>query len=66
MAPRNYLLSSIVTGKAPNPGVNCLVQLKRLGLSTAPKLAIGDGSLAFCIALQEEYGPVAEQRCSRT
>src|SRR3977135_1000303 len=34
-----------------------------LGLSTAPKLAIGDGSLGFWIALQEEYGPVAQQRC---
>jgi Transposase, Mutator family len=38
-------------------------QLKRLGLSIAPKLAIGDGSLGFWIALQEEYGPVAHQRC---
>ena len=34
-----------------------------LGLITAPKLAIGDGSLGFWIALQEEYGPVAQQRC---
>jgi putative transposase len=40
-----------------------LGQLKRLGLTTAPKLAIGDGSLGFWIALQEEYGPVAQQRC---
>ena len=40
-----------------------LGQLKRLGLSIAPKLAIGDGSLGFWIALQEEYGPVAHQRC---
>ena len=40
-----------------------LQQLKRLGLSTAPKLAIGDGSLGFWIALQEEYGPIAQQRC---
>ena len=40
-----------------------LQQLKRLGLSTARKLAIGDGSLGFWIALQEEYGPVAQQRC---
>ena len=37
-----------------------LQQLKRLGLCTAPKLAIGDGSLGFWIALQEEYGPVAQ------
>ena len=40
-----------------------LGQLKRLGLTTAPKLAIGDGSLGFWIALQEEYGSVAQQRC---
>src|SRR5689334_7277810 len=40
-----------------------LGQLKRLGLSTAPKLAIGDGSLGFWLALREEYGPVREQRC---
>jgi putative transposase len=39
-----------------------LGQLKRLGFTTAPKLAIGDGSLGFWIALQEEYGPVAQQR----
>jgi len=43
--------------------VNTLGQLKRLSLSAAPKLAIGDGSLGFWIALQEEYGPVAQQRC---
>ena len=30
-----------------------LGQLKRLGLSAAPKLATGDGSLGFWIALQE-------------
>src|ERR1700746_2893325 len=40
-----------------------LGQLKRLGLSSAPKLAIGDGSLGFLLAAQEEYGPVAQQRC---
>jgi putative transposase len=40
-----------------------LGQLKRQGLSSAPKLAIGDGSLGFWIALQEEYGPVSQQRC---
>jgi transposase-like protein len=42
-----------------------LGQVKRQGLSSAPKLAIGDGSLGFWIALQEEYGPIAQQRCSR-
>ena len=40
-----------------------LQQLKRQGLSTALKLAVGDGSLGFWIALQGEYGPVAQQRC---
>jgi transposase-like protein len=40
-----------------------LGQLKRLGLLTPPKLAIGDGSLGFWIALQEEYGAIAQQRC---
>jgi transposase-like protein len=40
-----------------------LEQLKRQGLSTAPKLAVGDGSLGFWLALQEGYGPVAQQRC---
>jgi transposase-like protein len=37
-----------------------LQQLKRQGLSTAPKLAIGDGSLGFWLALHEEYGPVVQ------
>ncbi len=40
-----------------------LQQLKRQGLQTAPKLAVGDGSLGFWLALREEYGPVAQQRC---
>ena len=40
-----------------------LGQFKRMGLSSAPKLAIGDGSLGFWVALQEEYGQVAQQRC---
>jgi putative transposase len=40
-----------------------LQQLKRQGLQTAPKLAVGDGSLGFWIALREEYGAVAQQRC---
>jgi transposase-like protein len=38
-------------------------QLKRHGLTIAPKLAVGDGSLGFWLALQEEYGPVPQQRC---
>ena len=40
-----------------------LQQLKRHGLKVAPKLAIGDGSLGFWLALQQEYGPVPQQRC---
>jgi transposase-like protein len=40
-----------------------LGQLKRMGLSAAPKLSIGDGSLGFWVALEEEYGLVAQQRC---
>jgi putative transposase len=40
-----------------------LGQLKRHGLTTAPKLAVGDGSLGFWNALREEYGPAPEQRC---
>jgi putative transposase len=40
-----------------------LQQLKRQGLQVAPNLAVGDGSLGFWIALQEEYGQVAQQRC---
>ena len=38
-----------------------LQQLKRQGLTVAPKLAVGDGSLGFCLALQEEYGPGAAE-----
>jgi putative transposase len=40
-----------------------LQQLKRQGLTTPPKLAVGDGSLGFWLALQQEYGPVSQQRC---
>src|SRR4030088_20265 len=40
-----------------------LQQLKRHGLTVAPKLALGDGSLGFWFALQEEYDPVPQQRC---
>src|SRR5712675_122733 len=40
-----------------------LQQLKRHGRTVAPKLTIGDGSLGFWLALQEECGPVPQQRC---
>jgi hypothetical protein len=52
-----------VTGKALKSWRELLQQLKRHGLTVAPKLAIGDGSLGFWLALQEEYGPVPQQRC---
>jgi len=41
----------MVIAKAPKSWRELLGQLKRLGLSGAPKLAIGDGSLGFWIAL---------------
>jgi transposase-like protein len=40
-----------------------LHDLKRLGLSVAPELAIGDGALGFWNALRQVYGQTAEQRC---
>jgi putative transposase len=43
-----------------------LRELKAHGLTQPPKLATGDGSLGFWIALQEEFGTAVEQqRCSR-
>jgi putative transposase len=43
-----------------------LRELKAHGLTQPPKLATGDGSLGFWIALQEEFGTaVKQQRCSR-
>jgi len=38
-------------------------EVKRLGLTTAPKLAIGDGSLGFWAALQEEFPETNHQLC---
>jgi putative transposase len=41
-----------------------LRDLKRHGLTQAPKLAIADGSLGFWLALQQEFDPgVESQRC---
>jgi len=37
--------------------------LKRRGMTTIPKLAIGDGALGFWAAIREEWPGVAEQRC---
>jgi len=40
-----------------------LLDLKRRGLKTGPKLAAGDGALGFWKALREVYGESREQRC---
>ncbi len=40
-----------------------LRDLKRRGLTEAPKLATGDGALGFWAALEEEYPGTSEQRC---
>ena len=37
--------------------------LKRQGLTTGPKLAIGDGALGFWAALEEAFPEAEEQRC---
>ena len=37
--------------------------LKRRGLSIAPKLAVGDGALGFWAALRKEWPSTREQRC---
>jgi len=38
-------------------------QIKRLGLTKAPKLAIGDGALGFWAAIQEEFPQTKHQLC---
>lgn len=40
-----------------------LLDLKRRGLESGPKLAIGDGALGFWAALREVYPGCREQRC---
>ena len=40
-----------------------LLDLKHRGLTTPPKLAIGDGALGFWAALRKVYSATAEQRC---
>ena len=40
-----------------------LLDLKRRGLATAPKLAVGDGAMGFRATLQEVYGKTRVQRC---
>jgi len=38
-------------------------EIKRLGITTAPKLAIGDGALGFWAAIQEEFPQTNHQLC---
>ena len=40
-----------------------LVDLKSRGLTTPPKVAVGDGALGFWAALREVFGETCEQRC---
>lgn len=40
-----------------------LLDLKQRGLTTAPKIAIGDGALGFWAALRKEFPDTREQRC---
>ena len=40
-----------------------LLECKALGLTTPPKLAVGDGALGFWAALREVYPTTREQRC---
>jgi putative transposase len=41
-----------------------LVDLKKRGLKTAPKLAVGDGALGFWKALPKVFGKTRRQRCT--
>lgn len=41
-----------------------LVDLRQRGLTTLPKLVIGDGALGFWAAVRQVFGGVAEQRCT--
>ena len=40
-----------------------LLDLKHRGLSTAPKIAVGDGALGFWAALRKQFPETREQRC---
>jgi putative transposase len=40
-----------------------LLDLKQRGLTTAPKLAVGDGALGFWAALRKSFPETKEQRC---
>jgi len=40
-----------------------LENLKQRGLQDAPELAIGDGALGFCSAIEEIFPKTKQQRC---
>ena len=40
-----------------------LMDLKQRGLTTPPKVAVGDGALGFWATLREVFGETCEQRC---
>ena len=40
-----------------------LLGLKQCGLTTAPKIAVGDGALGFWAALRKIFPETKEQRC---
>ena len=43
--------------------LSLLLDIKKRGLTFAPKLAVGDGALGFWGALSEAYGETRQQRC---
>lgn len=58
---RSCILIIIAADKQGNKEL--LLDLKRRGLSNAPKLAVGDGALGFWAALSEVFGQTRRQRC---
>jgi transposase-like protein len=49
--------------ESPESWKSLLLDLKERGLTTPPKLAVGDGALGFWQALYEVYGETRQQRC---
>ena len=56
---------AILNGHSGNyPLIDQVIRkIKRLGITTAPKLAIGDGALGFWAAIQEEFPETNHQLC---
>src|ERR1700730_5081664 len=63
MATRSCSRLLIVTEKALSPGVNFWASSNGWDFLPPRSWVIGDGSLGFWVALEEEYGQVAQQRC---